>query len=425
MVESMRVAPTELMLRLNVRRISIALFCANGIACGSDPVTPHNQDSALFTQLVVGGETACGVASDSYVYCWGDNRWGIIPHFPANTAPVSTPTRVEQLGAARSVAISREGAVACALLLDGTVSCWGFYPHKSTDFPAAVSGISNATAVAVGGFATLGEFECVVIDDGSARCWDYDGREDSGGGTASGQLGNGDLTPGLASYPPRPVVAAVKGPISFANVALGERHACGLDKSGAAYCWGANKANQLGTSAILEGCSTRTGSRTFETWFCASRPVPVDGNVSYRAIAAGTNSTCGIASTGTVYCWGGTLSKLPAPVFNGQTLRDISLAHNDRICAVKSDGTVTCTGANVFGEGGDTNPGNGTHVLPSDLKFASVAAADTFTCGLTIAGDAYCWGSNSKGQLGTTAAVSICADGVPCTATPRKVELRL
>ena len=39
-------------------------------------------------------------------------------------------------------------------------------------------------------------------------------------------------------------------------------------------------------------------------------------------------------------------------------------------------------------------------LVSGDLRFASVSAGVSFTCGVTIAGDAYCWGENSSGQLG-------------------------
>src|SRR5712691_13022428 len=34
------------------------------------------------------------------------------------------------------------------------------------------------------------------------------------------------------------------------------------------------------------------------------------------------------------------------------------------------------------------------------LKFTAVSASGEFACGLTVAGSAYCWGANDRGQLG-------------------------
>jgi alpha-tubulin suppressor-like RCC1 family protein len=88
----------------------------------------------------------------------------------------------------------------CALVSDGTVRCWGLNtvgqlgngqvatapPYGSTT-PVAVSGVQNAVGVAAGGTSS-----CVLLADGTARCW---------GSNASGQLGLADPAVRSTSLP--------------------------------------------------------------------------------------------------------------------------------------------------------------------------------------------------------------------------------
>jgi alpha-tubulin suppressor-like RCC1 family protein len=71
-------------------------------------------------------------------------------------------------------------------------------------------------------------------------------------------------------------------------ITAGQRHTCGLDAGGLAYCWGDNSLGQLG-----DGTTT---PRTI--------PTLVIGGLSFAYLKAGDLSTCGVTTAGVAYCWG-------------------------------------------------------------------------------------------------------------------------
>jgi alpha-tubulin suppressor-like RCC1 family protein len=96
-------------------------------------------------------------------------------------------------------------------------------------------------------------------------------------------------------------------------------------------------------------------------------------------------------------------------------------------CAVTTGTAVTCWGDNTYGQLGDgTTTRRSTPTLVSGLGsgVTAIAAGDSHTCALTVAGGVLCWGLNGDGQLGdgtTTnrlvpAAVSGLASGVAALA---------
>lgn len=232
----------------------------------------------------------------------------------------------------------------------------------------------------------------------------------------------------------------------FTALSVSAGYTCGLTTSADAYCWGVNSEGELGTTTNLE-CGI----------YCSTIPLLVaDGHV-FLSISTGLNHACGITTDRSAYCWGSstwrqlgtdsaTLSTCaytpyyggcpyPVPVAGGLTFQSIAagFAHT---CGLTSNATAYCWGRNASQElGADSATlaasckkfGCPTPVpVSGGITFASLSAGNALTCGLTVAGAAYCWGADDVGQLGlgSTAAPEMCGDTLqprPCSHTPLPV----
>ena len=253
--------------------------------------------------------------------------------------------------------------------------------------------------VAAGGYHT-----CALDTAGEAYCW---------GGNNYGQLGNGDNT---FSTTPVKVVndTGVLAGKTLVSIAAGNMHTCALDTAGEAYCWGYNWGGSLGNGL---GASSNI-------------PVKVVNDTGELAgktlvsIAAGNMHTCALDTAGEAYCWGygdngqlgdglNTGSNIPVKVVNntgelaGKTLVSISTGYQ-HACVLDTAGEAYCWGENSLGQlgsGGSANSNipvkvvNGTGVLVGKT-LVDIAAGYRNTCALDTAGEAYCWGANNSGQLG-------------------------
>jgi alpha-tubulin suppressor-like RCC1 family protein len=205
----------------------------------------------------------------------------------------------------------------------------------------------------------------------------------------------------------------------FASVSAGFQHTCGVTTTGGAYCWGSNSGWALGDGTSGDGSTT---------------PVPVAGGLTFAAVSAGFQHTCGVTTSGAAYCWGvgsddslGNTSLTPVPVAGGLTFASVSagFVHD---CGVTTGGAAYCWGEGYYGElGNGTTTGYSSTPVPvaGGLAFQAVSAGYSHSCGVTTAGVAYCWGQNTLGELGfgTSAGPEECVNGdtLACSTTPVSV----
>jgi alpha-tubulin suppressor-like RCC1 family protein len=121
----------------------------------------------------VGELHTCALGSDGSVSCWGSNVVGQLgfPSEPGAAANVEQPRRVS-IPAARS--ISSGPRHTCAVLIDGTVRCWGANERGQCGggstggpvAPVAVRWLDHAVELAAGDDHT-----CARLASGEVRCW--------------------------------------------------------------------------------------------------------------------------------------------------------------------------------------------------------------------------------------------------------------
>jgi alpha-tubulin suppressor-like RCC1 family protein len=229
------------------------------------------------------------------------------------------------------------------------------------------------------------------------------GRATAWGWNARGQLG--DNTVADSAVPVN--IMGVLASKTVTALAVGDEHSCAV-VAGQIYCWGRNGHGQLGNNSTTD----------------SSAPAPVDTNgvlagKTVTTITAGETHSCGVAE-GRAYCWGsnsaGQLgndsvvdSAVPVAVetsgvLAGKAVTAITAGYRHS-CAV-ADGKAYCWGSDSYGQlGNDAG-------IPSRVPFpvstagplggrtVSAITAGAFHSCAVAGGKAFCWGSNIYGELG-------------------------
>jgi alpha-tubulin suppressor-like RCC1 family protein len=197
----------------------------------------------------------CALLSTSRVDCWGGNLYGEVGNGtnggPDNSG-YDTPQAVS--GITNAVSLTSDNLrTNCALLSTGAVDCWGFNNDGELgngttggfngadgyDTPQAVTGITDATALAAG--FTSDAFCAVLSTTGAVDCWGYNFYGELGNAAVGGPDGaNGYDTP-----------QAVSGLSAAATVIGGsDANSCVLLTNQSVDCWGYNGLGDLGDGTV-------------------------------------------------------------------------------------------------------------------------------------------------------------------------------
>lgn len=252
------------------------------------PVDVAGLDSGVLA-LTANEYHACVLTNAGGVKCWGWNRNGQLGNNAGGNERVYSATPVDVVGLTSGVrAISAGGGHTCALMVEGTVKCWG---DNSLGQLGDGSKESHLTPVDVVGLpddiqaiSTGHSHTCALTSSGGVKCW---------GNNAQGQVGDNT---GMRRSTPVDVVGLSSG---VQAITAGSVHTCALTTDGGVKCWGSNGKGQLGDG---------TGGQGFDVGIDKNRrlkPVDVVGLSSgIQSVVAGNYHTCALTDTGSVKCWG-------------------------------------------------------------------------------------------------------------------------
>ena len=289
------------------------------------------------TSVACGVCHTCASLTNGTVMCWGNNSQKQLGLDNGLINVPTAPTAVPDISDVTSVAANSYHT--CALLTDGTITCWGYNANGQIGVgssenlittPTAVSGITTATSLTLGKQHT-----CALLSNGGVMCW---------GMNDYGQLGDGTNTNRLTPTP-------VSGIDSATSVGAGDTHTCAVLRSGGVKCWGNNEMYQLGDSNTNNRHSHLT-------------PTIVPQINSATSVGAGESHTCALLKDGGVMCWGNNyegalgnavvayFSKIPVAAFDLTSATSLS-SGDWHMCAGLKDGSVRCWGNNEHGQLGD------------------------------------------------------------------------
>lgn len=309
-------------------------------------------------------------------------------------------------GSSEVTGVTQDRAVASVELVDGLVAVGGTIPRR---IRIRYTDGGEATATTGGTWTSLQPAVATVSPEGVVR------------GLAAGGAGI------KVVYRGKEASASVSvADLVFTELSTGSRHVCGRVVSGETYCWGQTWVSNGASETCLDNGQTTALP-------CTYTPQPLPQGSGLRSLVAGFASTCALDADGAARCWGnntyfqlGTAttavcgglpcSPTPVPVDGGHRFTQL-VAGTVHACGLDLAGQAWCWGTNRVGSLGgaatDTCQDAPCSRVPiaaaGALRFVALAAGGEHTCGLTAGGAAWCWGNNNFGQLG---------GGVPGNSTP-------
>ena len=410
-----------------------ALLSNNDLYCwGVDVVeptqTPVKLEGLSVSSMDSGDHHICAITTDPSLVCWGHNSMGQLGQIRTEVEASMKPLVVDLPAAPLDVSVDELHS--CAVLVDGSVWCWGSNSFgqlgngatENSDTPVKVENLPiKPTLVAAGSTHT-----CVLSEESGAYCWGNNEFDQIGekvgesmvirphkvagsspgvyieagqdhtcaialkrnvecwGAYWEGQLGTGDMGNKFGK-PVSP--AGIDNPV--VSLAVGRDHACASLAGGKLFCWGDDRGGQIGSG----------NRRSLESVVAPS---------GFSDVDLGAANTCAVALTQKLYCWGAywktatssepsltptVVEQIDSPV------ADIAMGLSHR-CALGTDGRVWCWGSNGHGESSSSAKFVNVPELVDLPGPASILEAGLYhNCAVLLDGRMFCWGKNFNGQL--------------------------
>ena len=207
--------------------------------------------------------------------------------------------------------ISIQGRIACAIILDGSIDCWG-------------QGIYGIPVEPAGSFQSISagvSESCALAQNGTILCWD------------ASEL---NLAPSQSAN-------AYAGP--FRAIDSGDGGLCVIMHSRGLHCLHINAPSFLRFSSIQSvsvgqshACAVHADQSVHcfsDNWYGESSPP--DGH--FHSVAAGNGFTCGLLQTGDLKCWGYEYELGEQPPAGSFTAVEAGRKH---ACALSDSGQALC-----------------------------------------------------------------------------------
>ena len=393
-----------------------------------------------------GSEHSCAVDDAGMVYCWGRNDKGQLGD--GSTTDSAVPVEVDMSGEMNGKEIKEVSAgesYTCVIDTEGNVYCWGESVDSEEHLPVKI----DMGGVLASSIDVNQANACVLSTLNKIYCW---------GKNFRGQLGDGTENDSLT--PVEVNMSGVMKDKTIISIGAGNNFSCAMDDAGEIYCWGANTWGQCGNGihdvlfdkgssvkvvkkselngkkAVLIGTGLRntevvdTQGNIYAWGDFKLIPFALDNNGISKGISSmssGDYHTCVIDEENSVYCWGsdnsfGQLGNnttktdgKPVKVDTNGVLKDKKIillsSGGFHSCAVDNKSKIYCWGNNKYGQLG--NGETSDSLIPVEVDMTGVLKGKTIksiqsgrvhTCVLDSDGFVYCWGNNSKEQLGDNTA---------------------